>query len=144
VAAGYNKLRSWVTMAESMADKYDRPPTPIDFAAAKKNVRDTGLVEMMEQFYTTQKPPIETHIMPESEHTRSKETIAYLEQLNALHKEFLPVLEKEIEFCKSSRTTRDTTVHDLRLNYPLIHEEIEDELERREWFKDTGYGSSAK
>jgi hypothetical protein len=31
----------------------------------------------------------------------------------------------------------------MRVNYPLIHEEIEDELERREWFKDTGISSAS-
>ena len=52
------------------------------------------------------------------------------------------MIQNEIEFCKNNRTTTETTVFDMKLNYPLIHEEIEDELERREWFKDTEYESA--
>ena len=27
-------------------------------------------------------------------------------------------------------------IHDFKMNYPAIHETIEDEIENREWFKD--------
>ena len=55
------------------------------------------------------------------------------------------MIQNEIEFSKNNRTTTETTVFDMKLNYPLIHEEIEDELERREWFKDTEYeGAGSK
>jgi hypothetical protein len=59
-----------------------------------------------------------------------------------MHQELLPVLEAELAFQKNNRTTSDTTVFDMKVNYPVIHEEIEDEIERREWFKDTGIGSN--
>lgn len=144
VAAGYNKLRAWVSMADSMAEKYTTDPTPIDFASAKKSVRDTELVSMLESFYTSNSPAPETYEMSAEEKTKSDETIAYLTELDAANKELLPVLEKEIDFFTTTRTTKDTTVFDMKVNYPLIHEEIEDELENREWFKDTGIGSSGK
>lgn len=131
-------------MSESMFEKYQKPPEPIDFTAAKKSVRDKGLVESLESFYKSSQPPPETYTMAETEKTNSEETIAYLKELDSLHKELLPVIEKEISFFQTTRTTKDTTVFDMKLNYPLIHEEIEDELERREWFKDTGIGSSGK
>lgn len=127
-----------------MFEKYQKPPPPIDFTAAKKSVRDKQLVETLEAFYKSSQPAPETFVMPESEVKNSEETIAYLKELDALHKEMLPVIEKEIVFFQTTRTTKDTTVFDMKLNYPLIHEEIEDELERREWFKDTGIGSSGK
>lgn len=144
VAAGYNKLRSWVAVSDAMFEQYQSPPTPIDFAAAKKSVRDSALVADLEAFYTANRAPAETHTLPESDVQNSVETVAYLTELDALHQELLPVLETEIDFFTTTRTTKDTTVFDMKLNYPLIHEEIEDELERREWFKDTGIGSSGK
>jgi hypothetical protein len=64
--------------------------------------------------------------------------------LDALHREMLPVIEEEIALVQTTRSTKNTTVFDMKLNYPLIHEEIEDELERREWFKDTGITSGGK
>jgi hypothetical protein len=124
-----------------MFEKYQKPPPPIDFAAAKKSVRDKDLVTSLESFYKSNQPPPETFSMPESDKKHSEETITYLKELDALHKEMLPVIEKEITFFQTTRTTKDTTVFDMKLNYPLIHEEIEDELERREWFKDTGITS---
>ena len=126
-------------MSDSMYEKYRKPPGPVDFASAKKKVRDAGLVEQLESFYKSNQPPPQTYAMPQAEKEKSAETIAYLKDLDALHREFLPVLEKEIQFYESVRTDENTTVMDMKMNYPLIHEEIEDELERREWFKDTEY-----
>ena len=144
MAAGYNKLRSWVATAESMAEKYKEAPAPIDFNKAKQSVRDKDLIASLESFYKTSQPPPETYEMPASEIQDSVETIAYLKELDALNKEMLPIVEKEIEFYEHARTTSETTVFEMRVNYPLIHEEIEDELERREWFKDTGIGAGGK
>jgi hypothetical protein len=142
VAAKFNKLRTWVATADSTFEKYKAPPGPVDFSAAKASIRDKELVDGLEAFYKANKPPPETHEFPEEELKGTEEKIAYLTELDALHKEFLPVLEKEIEFQMNNRTSEDTTMVDMQMNYPLIHEEIEDELERREWFKDTGIGSS--
>lgn len=131
-------------MADSMAEKYTAPPAPIDFASAKQGVRDTELVAALESFYKNTSPPAETYEMAPEEKEKSEETIAYLTELDAANKELLPVLEKEIDFFSNTRTSTETTVFDMKVNYPLIHEEIEDELENREWFKDTGIGSSGK
>jgi len=146
VAAGYNKLKSWVAMSDSMFEKYQAPPGPVDFKTAKGKVRDAELVDMLDSFYKANTPPPETYSMPESEKKNAEENMCYLKDLDALHKEMLPVLDAEIEFYETVRTSKDTTVYDLKLNYPLVHEEIEDELERREWFKDTDYeaGSGGK
>jgi len=142
VTAKFNKLKSWVAMSESMFEKYQKPPPPIEFGAAKKKVRDTELVDTLEAFYKSNKPPPETYALTEEEKTDMEQKIAYLKELDAVHKEFLPILEKEIDFQQKNRTTEDTTIFDMKLNYPLLHEEIEDELERREWFKDTGIGAN--
>ena len=144
VAAGYNKLRAWVGTAEAMAEKYKEPPATIDFNKSKQSVRDKDLISSLESFYKATQPPPETYEMPATEVQDSVETIAYLKELDTLNKEFLPIVEGEIEFYESARTTADTTVFDMRVNYPLIHEEIEDELERREWFKDTGISAGGK
>jgi hypothetical protein len=131
-----------VAMSDALFEKYQSPPAPIDFSAAKQAVRDKDLVSSLETFYKSSQPPPEVHDMPAIETQNSNETIAYLKELDSLHQEMLPVLEKEIDFFTTTRTSKDTTVFDMKLNYPLIHEEIEDELERREWFKDTGIGAS--
>jgi ATP synthase D chain, mitochondrial (ATP5H) len=144
VTAGYNKLRAWVSMSESMYEKYKAPPAPIDFATTKKSVRDGALVDQLESFYKASKPPAEKYEMPPEETTKSDETIAFLKEADKLNKELLPVIEKEIDFYGSTRTTVETTFYDAMVNYPSIHEEIEDELERREWFKDTPYASGNK
>jgi hypothetical protein len=131
-------------MSDAMYEKYQAPPAPIDFGATKKTVRDVALVDMLEAFYKTSQPPAEKYEMPPEEITDSEETIVYLKELDKLNKELLPVIEKEIAFYETTRTNENTTMYDVKINYPLIHEEIEDELERREWFKDTPYGSSSK
>jgi hypothetical protein len=80
-------------MSESTFDKYKKPPAAVDFEAAKKKVRDQDLVASLESFYKASKPPIETFAMPEQEKTEFGQKIAYLKDLDAVHKEFLPVLE---------------------------------------------------
>lgn len=44
--------------------------------------------------------------------------------------------EAELEFMKANRTTRETSVSDVKEAYPDIAEETEKELEERKWFKD--------
>ena len=139
VAAGYNKLKTWVATADALSEKYNAPPGPVDFGSAKSKVRDVELVGMLDSFYKANTPPPEVHTIPESEIKTAEETRAYLTELNTLHQEMLPVLDAEIEFYETVRTSVDTTIHDMRCNYPSIHEEIEDQLERREWFKDTEF-----
>ncbi|GKY94573.1 hypothetical protein MPSEU_000422900 [Mayamaea pseudoterrestris] len=142
VTSKFNKLKAWVSMSEATFEKYQSPPSSIDFSAAKQSVRDQELVDMLESFYVASKPPAEKYEVPTAEMHEADVKIDFLKQVDELNKEFLPVLEQEMEFQKNNRTTKDTTIFDMKVNYPLIHEEIEDELERREWFKDTGIGAN--
>lgn len=139
VAAKFNQFKAWVGMTETMYEKYHKPPPPVDFAPAKKTIRDKVLVEALESFYKSYQPPPEIHQMPETEKDSQVETLEMLKEADAMHKELIPVLEAEIDFLQKSRVTVDTTVFDLEQNYPLIHEEIEDELDQRDWFKDTEF-----
>lgn len=140
VAAKSNKVKSWVAMSEALFEKYQKPPPPVDFASAKTKVRDTELLSKLEAFYKATTPPPEVHALSEEEKVDMEQKLAYLRELDALNKEFLPVLEEELAFQTNNRTTMETSMLDMQRNYPLIHEEIEDELERREWFKDSGFG----
>ena len=38
---------------------------------------------------------------------------------------------------RKNKTSRDMSTNDMKEVYPDIAEEVEDEIERREWFKDT-------
>jgi hypothetical protein len=129
-------------MSEATFTKYQAPPAAVDFALAKKSVRDQELVDSLEAFYKVSQPPPETYEVPAAEMAEADVKIVFLKEVDALNKEFLPVLEEEVNFQKNNRTTKDTTIFDMKLNYPLINEEVEDELERREWFKDTGIGAN--
>lgn len=137
-----SQFRSWVATADAQAQKYKAAPAPIDFASAKKSVRDKELVDFMESFYKSAKIPAETH---EWDKEDKEVKLAHMEQVKeqaAVYAELKTDTLKEIEFLKSTRTSADTTIHDLMCNNPTVHEEIEDELERREWFKDVGIGAA--
>ena len=136
IVQNVNKFRSWVATADSQAEKYAAPPGPVDFASAKEAVRDKELVEFMEAFYKSAEIPPETH---EWDQEDKNFKLAHFEQVKeqaAVYAELKEDTVKEIEFLKSTMTTEETTIHDLMCNNPTIHEEIEDEIERREWFKD--------
>jgi hypothetical protein len=133
-----SQFRSWVATAEAQAEKYKSPPGPIDFAAAKSSVRDKELVEFMETFYKSAKLPAETYEWDAEDKKFKLDHMEQVKEQAVVYAELKADTLKEIEFLKSTRTSADTTVYDLMCNNPTIHEEIEDELERREWFKDVG------
>jgi len=131
-----------VATSEALFAKFQKPPVAVDFAKAKSSVRDQELVANLEAFYKSQQPPADTYEMPASEKQESDEDIAFLTEVEAYNAESIPILKEEIDFLTKNRTTRDTTLLDMQMAYPLIHEQIEDELERREWFKNTEFDKS--
>merc|ERR1712087_139352 len=131
-------FRAWVATADAQAEKYKAAPAAIDFAGAKANVRDTEMVDMLESFYKGSSVPPEVYEWDAEDKAMKTEYFAQVKEQAQVYAELKDDLQKEIEFQKSTRTTMDTTVHDLMCNNPTIHEEIEDEIERREWFKDIG------
>jgi hypothetical protein len=133
-----SQFRSWVATAEAQAEKYKNPPGPIDFATAKASVRDKQLVEQMEAFYKSARVPAETYEWDKADKDFKLDHMQRVKEQAAVYAELKEDTLREIEFLKSTRTSAETTIHDLMCNNPTIHEEIEDELERREWFKDVG------
>lgn len=135
--AAVNQFRGWVAGAEAMAEKYKSEPAPIDFAAAKKEVRDKDLVAALEKMYTSSSPPPETYEWSAEDMADKKLQIEEAKGRQAFIQETIEETAREIAFMKANRTTRDTSATELKENYPEIAEEIETELENREWFKDT-------
>ena len=130
-------FRGWVAQAEMMAEKYAAPPAPIDFAAAKKSVRDVALIDALEALYKTAKPPAEVQEWSAEDKADKEAQIEEARARLAFNLEMIEDTTREIEFVKKNRTTRETSAFDVAEAYPDIAEEIEDEITRREWFKDT-------
>lgn len=142
IVPNVSKFRTWVGTADALAEKYSAPPTPIDFTSTKKAVRDKELVDLMEAFYKTASVPAETYEWSKEDKDYK---LAHFEQVKEQAQVYAALKDdtmKEIEFLKATLTTENTTVYDLMCNNPTVHEEIEDEIERREWFKDIGLGSA--
>lgn len=137
LSATVNQFRSWVASAEALAEKYSAPPTPVDFAGAKAAVRDKELVAALEKMYAGASPAPETHEWSAEEKANKAEQIEEAKVRQAFLQDVIAETEKELAFLKANRTTRDTDASDLKEIYPDIAEEIENEIENREWFKDT-------
>jgi hypothetical protein len=140
IVQNVNQFRAWVATTESLAEKYKAAPSAVDFSSTKDAVRDKELVDMMEAFYKTAKPPAE---VDEWDKEDKEFKLKYFEQVKeqaAFYADLKDDLQKEIAYQQTNRMTADTTVYDLMCNNPTLHEEIEDEIERREWFKDIGLG----
>jgi ATP synthase D chain, mitochondrial (ATP5H) len=142
IVANVSQFRSWVAVADAQAEKYRAAPTPIDFGATKQAVRDKDLVTFMEDFYKTSTIPPETHEWAADDKAHKLSHYEQVKEQAKVYSELKEDTMKEIEFLKTTRTTDDTTVYDLMCNNPTVHEEIEDEIERREWFKDIGLGGA--
>mmetsp|Transcript_40332 Transcript_40332/g.66049 ORF Transcript_40332/g.66049 Transcript_40332/m.66049 type:complete len:138 (-) Transcript_40332:224-637(-) len=130
-------FRAWTAQADTMSQKYSAPPAPIDFAVAKKSVRDVALVDALEKMYTSSSPAAETYDWSADDQTKKAELIEEAKAGLAFTQEMIEDTEKEIAFLRVNRTTRDVSTNDMKEVYPDIAEEVETEIENREWFKDT-------
>lgn len=119
-----------------MAEKYAAPPTPVDFAASKSSVRDKALVEQMEAFYKSAAPAPEVYEWSEEDKSSKMEQMEDAKGRLAFTQEMIVDTEAELEFMKSNRVGRETSVNDMKEAYPDVAEETEKELEERKWFKD--------
>lgn len=134
--ASVNRFRGWVASAEAMAAKYSAPPEPIDFESTKKTVRDKKLVEALEKFYGSAKPAPKTYEWSAEEKADTSNQIEEARSREAFTAELIEDTEKEISFLKENRTTRDMSYTQMAEAYPDLADEVEDEIDNREWFKD--------
>mmetsp|Transcript_6391 Transcript_6391/g.8092 ORF Transcript_6391/g.8092 Transcript_6391/m.8092 type:complete len:123 (+) Transcript_6391:361-729(+) len=119
-----------------MAEKYSAPPTPIDFASAKSSVRDKTLIDNLEAFYTSSSPDAEVYEWSADEKAAKLEQIEEAKGRLAFTQEMIEETDAELDFMKTNRVGRDTSVSDMKEAYPDVAEETEKELEERKWFKD--------
>jgi len=136
MTAKINQFRAWIASADSMAEKYSGPPSPIDFAAAKAKVKATDLVENLEKFYSTASPPAETYVWSEEDKAEKSALIEAAKLDRAKAMEDVAYYKERVAILKSNRTTRDTTAAQMREIYPEIAAAIDKEIDNREWFKD--------
>jgi hypothetical protein len=120
-----------------MAEKFSTPPGPVDFKPYESSVRDAALVENLKSFYASTKPAPETYEWAAEERADKMQQIEDAKDRQAFTLEMVDETEKELEFVKANRTTRETSGNDIKENYPNIAEETEKEIEERKWFKDT-------
>lgn len=136
LAASVTNFRSWVASAEAMADKYAAPPPAIDFGATKKVVRDKSLVDSLEKFYKASKPPPKTYEWSAEDKASAQQQIDEAKSREAFTAELIEDAEKEIAFLKANRTNREMSYTEMAEAYPDLADEVEEELDNREWFKD--------
>ena len=120
-----------------MAEKYKAAPAAVDFSKAKSAVRDQSLVDGLEALYKNNKPPAETYEWSAEARADKAAQIEDAKGRLAFTQEMIEDTEKELAFMKKNRLNREMSVGDMKEIYPDIAEEVEDEIERREWFKDT-------
>ncbi|KAL7459604.1 hypothetical protein ACHAWC_011460, partial [Mediolabrus comicus] len=130
-------FRAWTAQADAMAEKYSAAPGPIDFASAKKSVRDVALVDALEKMYKSSSPPAQTYEWSKEDQDAKLQLIEDAKAGLAFTQEMIEDTEREIAYLRTHRTTRDVSTSDMKEIYPDIAEEVEKEIENREWFKDT-------
>ncbi|KAL7543086.1 hypothetical protein ACHAXR_013040 [Thalassiosira sp. AJA248-18] len=140
LSAMVSGFRAWTAQADAMAEKFSAPPAPIDFATAKKSVRDAALVDALEKMYTSSSPPAETYEWSAEDKAKKAQLIEDAKASYAFTQEMIEDTQKEIAFLRVNKTTRDTSTNDMKEIYPDIAEEVEKEIENREWFKELAGG----
>ena len=137
LAAAVSSFRGWAANAEAQAEKYNAPPASIDFAKAKSAVRDTALVDALEAMYKSNKPPVESYEWSADDQADKAKQIEDAKGRLAFTQDMIEDTEKELVFMRQNRLNREMSVGDMKELYPDIAEEVETEIENREWFKDT-------
>lgn len=137
LAAAVSNFRGWAANAEAMAEKYKAAPAPVDFSKAKSAVRDQSLVDGLEALYKNNKPPAETYEWSAEDQAEKAKQIEDAKARQGFTQEMIEDAERELAFMKDNRLSRDMSVSDMKEIYPDIAEEVETEIENREWFKDT-------
>ena len=136
LASYVNTFRSWVAESEAMAEKYSAPPAPIDFTAHKAQIRDQTLSSNLEALYKSATVPPEVYEWSQEDQAKRQEALEDAKNTVEQTLQDIKDTEEEILFLKANRTTRDTCVADLKAVYPDVAEEIDTEINNREWFKD--------
>lgn len=136
LSAAVLNFRGWAANAESMAQKYSAPPTPIDFSAVKASVRDKELVETLETFYATAKAPPQLVEWTAEEQAMCQMKIDEAKDDVALYNELIADTEREIQYLKDNMTTLETSAEDIFVMDPEIAAEVDDEIDQRAWYKD--------
>jgi hypothetical protein len=94
-------------------------------------------VENLEKLYSSSSPPPLTYEWSAEDQAAKKQLIEDAKAGLAFTQEMIEDCEREIAFLKANKVDRETSVSDLKEVYPDIAEEVETEIENREWFKDT-------
>eukprot|EP00571_Detonula_confervacea_P017824 CAMPEP_0172297680 /NCGR_PEP_ID=MMETSP1058-20130122/604_1 /TAXON_ID=83371 /ORGANISM="Detonula confervacea, Strain CCMP 353" /LENGTH=169 /DNA_ID=CAMNT_0013006855 /DNA_START=46 /DNA_END=555 /DNA_ORIENTATION=- len=137
LSAMVSGFRAWTAQADTMAQKYAAPPAPIDFASSKKTIRDAALVDAIEKMYTSSSPPAQTYEWSTEDQSTKAQLIEDAKAGLAFTQEMIEDTQREILYLRENKTTRDTSTSDMKEVYPDIAEEVETEIEKREWFTDT-------
>ena len=87
--------------------------------------------------YKSNKPPSETYEWSAEDQADKAKQIEDAKGRQAFTQEMIEDTEKELVFMRQNRLSRDMSVGDMKEIYPDIADEVETEIENREWFKDT-------
>mmetsp|Transcript_11254 Transcript_11254/g.22989 ORF Transcript_11254/g.22989 Transcript_11254/m.22989 type:complete len:92 (-) Transcript_11254:1027-1302(-) len=87
--------------------------------------------------YKSNKPPAETYEWSAEDQADKAKQIEDAKGRLAFTQEMIEDAEKELVYMRQHRLNREMSVGDMKEVYPDIADEIETEIEKREWFKDT-------
>ncbi|KAF0689857.1 Aste57867_18727 [Aphanomyces stellatus] len=120
---------------------YQREPEAINFTHYRNLIKNKDLVDALEENYRTIVFP---DIKPEDCYTPGRSVESDLKPtFNRLHAEIedsterIEELKEFITLLEATRTTKDTSVDEVAAMHPEIADEIEDEIARLDWEKDS-------
>lgn len=87
--------------------------------------------------YKSASVPAEVHVWDEADQASAAEQIEEAKVRMAETQDLIAETEAQIAQLKACRTTRETSLGELKEVYPEVAAEVETEINNREWFKDT-------
>eukprot|EP00942_MAST-04A_sp_MAST-4A-sp1_P009560 g9560.t1 len=125
-----NRLRDLYDEINAAAKMYEGEVAAIDFAGYRKDISAPGIVDEFE---------VQIKLSESTVADMNAKMDQILADASTMREESvsrLAELESMIAEAEANKTTRDTTIDEVLARYPHIAEEIDDEIENHQWWKD--------
>lgn len=112
--------------------------TPIDFAAYKGKLKfAASSVDSLEKVYSTTKLPQYNATLSSLETQRRAALMEMVKSTVDAARDELNQLNNQLVAAQGNQFTRETSVKQTFERFPVIGKEIEEEVKKHEWLKDT-------
>lgn len=133
---GVTRLRLTLAEIAKLKLQYGAEPAPIDFTYYKSKL-DPSIVATFEESYAALKFPTKATVPPDpADAAHTNDQLAAADALIKESEDRIAELQKTIAMMEEKKTGPTTTIADVFAQYPELEAEVDEEIDKHEWYKD--------